>query len=357
MPQPTRTLAFAAALFVAAAFTAPPGWTTPENRSACANAGEDAQSLLTCIKGMNARLIEIEDEMEAEDADDSDDRMAVIEKELKAAKAENASLKADLAALAKKLEGPLTVKAPFTVNDGAGQPVFSVKKEGATALAVLGEPEGKRVTFAAGDAVATLGLLNGDNAVVMVASNDRTTLRAGSGRKGSVEMGVSGTLTGVSVRSGENEAANLGVPAGKTGGVRVFDGGGRQVGVLASNGSRGGAGALFVGNGARNAVQVFSDQEGMGIVEAYGEGVNAAAALMGKTRTMGVYNAAGASVANLGKSENSEGGYITARDPGGEGVFRAGHRSDIGGGEACVYREKRKQVVCLGLEAPGVLGK
>lgn len=70
-----------------------------------------------------------------------------------------------------------------------------------------------------------------------------------------------------------------------------------------------------------------------------------------KQRVAALENASGAAVATMSKSENSEGGNVTARNPAGGGVFGAGHRGDLGGGEACVYRAKRENIFCIGITA------
>ena len=76
--------------------------------------------------------------------------------------------------------------------------------------------------------------------------------------------------------------------------------------------------------------------------------------LSGGERLVAAYNKSGNAVVTIGKSENSEGGNVTARDPAGDGVFRAGHNTAVGGGDACVYRAKRQNVFCLGVGMPGV---
>nr|WP_315492020.1 hypothetical protein [uncultured Rhodoferax sp.] len=64
--------------------------------------------------------------------------------------------------------------------------------------------------------------------------------------------------------------------------------------------------------------------------------------------------ASGAAIATISKSDKSEGGNVTARNPSGDGVFSAGFRADVGGGEACVYRAKAQNTSCLGIGMPGM---
>ncbi len=112
---------------------------------------------------------------------------------------------------------------------------------------------------------------------------------------------------------------------------------------------------VFVGIGkSTNSAALGAESGGSGVIQAFTTDGKVGAGLVGKDRMIAAYNAAGSAVATMGKSEQSEGGNVTARTPDGDGVFRAGFRADIGGGEACVYREKRQNVFCLGIGMPGI---
>ena len=137
--------------------------------------------------------------------------------------------------------------------------------------------------------------------------------------------------------------------------LRLFDDSGKVVAGAGSNPAAGGAGLVFAGSGgATNAAVLAAESDGTGLVQAFSADGTVAAGLVGKDRMVAAYNSTGSAVATIGKSEQSEGGNVTARNPSGDGVFRAGFRTDLGGGEAGVYRVKTQMVSCLGLGVPGM---
>ena len=82
-----------------------------------------------------------------------------------------------------------------------------------------------------------------------------------------------------------------------------------------SNPAAGGAGLVFVGTGkGTNSAALGAEADGSGVVQAFTTDGKVGAGLVGKDRMIAAYNAAGSAVATMGKSEQSEGGNVTARN-------------------------------------------
>lgn len=263
-----------------------------------------------------------------------------------------------------------TVRAPFRVVDKDGFPLLLVDESSATFSAAgggrvdiqlkqgmppqifLGSQQ-SGVSLEGGE-TSRLTMLNGDTAAFELKANASSgVMLSAKTSEGEVRLGSGPELTGILLKTGDQPAAGLGTFDGRGIALRLFSGG-KTIAAMGENPKTAGTGLVYVGNGTRNAAALAVDGEGSGLVHAFAADGTVGAGLVGKERLVAAYNAGGAAVATLQKSEKSEGGSITARDPAGEGVFKSGFRADIGGGEACVIRNKRGgNVFCLGLAVPG----
>ena len=265
------------------------------------------------------------------------------------------------------------VRAPFRVLDAAGQALLTLDIRGNLAV---GKPGGSMMLFThQEDGKATLGVDSADGHVAALMATDGGHLVLSNSKSGarveasagetpaisvsdpsqSVEMGIGQALFGLKLSAGDKPAAVLGTMPGRGVALRLFDDSGKVVAGAGSNPAAGGAGLVFAGSGgATNAAVLAAESDGTGLVQAFSADGTVAAGLVGKDRMVAAYNSTGSAVATIGKSEQSEGGNVTARNPSGDGVFRAGFRTDLGGGEACVYRVKTQMVSCLGLGVPGM---
>ncbi len=285
---------------------------------------------------------------------------------------------AALEARVAKLEADRSaVRAPFQVLGASGQVLMRVDERGNLTLGASG---GSRLVFThqdQGHAALTVNSAAGKVAALMVDTGGRLMLENGSGgtrveasagdtptiglssRGQAVEMGVGQELFGLKLAKDGKPAAVIGTIPGRGVALRLYDDAGKVVAGAGSNPAAGGAGLVFVGTGkGTNSAALGAEADGSGVVQAFTTDGKVGASLVGKDRMIAAYNAAGSAVATMGKSEQSEGGNVTARNPDGDGILRAGFRADIGGGEACVYREKRQNVFCLGIGVPGMgIGK
>ena len=252
------------------------------------------------------------------------------------------------------------VTAPFRVVAPDGRGLATIDEAGARFFGA----QGGVAHFEMAGAAPSLHLLNGQNGVqIFGGASPKLALTEGGaeifaltseGGEGGFRLEATQAATGLLITKGGQPAAGLGSYEGRPIALRVFAGG-ATIGAMGENPKAPGTGVVYVGNGARNAAALAVDDDGSGLVHAFAPDGTVGAGLVGKERLVAAYNAGGAAVATLQKSEQSEGGAITARDPGGDGVFRSGYRTDIGGGEACVIRNKRGgNIFCLGLGVPGV---
>jgi hypothetical protein len=264
-----------------------------------------------------------------------------------------------------------TITAPFKVLDSSGFPMVLIDENGATFSIVGGGStnialkQGSHPQIYLGDQASGVSIEAGETNRISIVSGDSAVFElkqdAGQGvmmtattTEGSVELGSGPGLVGIMVKKGDQPAAGLGTFDGRGIALRVFAASGMVVGAMGENPGAPGTGIAYVGNGTQNAAALAVAQDGSGIVHAFATDGTVGSGLIGGDRMVAAYNAAGNAVVTIGKSENSEGGNVTARDPAGDGIFRAGYNSAVTGGDACVYRAKRQNVFCLGIGAPGM---
>lgn len=257
------------------------------------------------------------------------------------------ALQARIAALEKGV-----LKAPLTVLDANGRPILQLSADG---YLLLGSDGGNQIGLVAQPgSPARIGVQSGTSVAQMSAGNGKAAVEVFNGESNNVTLAASAGELGVVVERNGQPAAGLGSMPGKGVALRLFDKSGKQVAAAGENPATPGSGIVTVGNGSRNAAALAANGDGSGVVHAYASDGTVGSGLIGVDRMVAAYNASGAAVVTIGRSENSEGGNVTSRDPTGEGVFRAGFNSAVGGGDACVYRAKKQQVYCLGLGVPGV---
>ncbi len=313
---------------------------------------------------------------------------------------QNAAVTEAMAALDRRLqtlEGKAgTVTAPFKVVDGGGRVLLQVAQDGvvtvgsgAATVTIASPPSGMaEMTLKAGGAAlvlaaapdasavvqlnsggraaalleargdeeaATLNLAGGDaRADLSAASASAGALALANGTDGKVALSTKTDALGLQVSVGGKPKATLGALDGKGVALRVFGDGGNALVAGGENPAVPGTGILYVGNGSKNLAALSGDDKGGGLASAFAPDGTVGAGLVGAERAVAAYNASGAAVATISKSDKSEGGNVTARNPAGEGVFTAGFASGYGGGEACVWRAKRSNTFCLGLGLPGM---
>lgn len=264
-----------------------------------------------------------------------------------------------------------TITAPFKVLDSSGFPMVLIDENGAT-FSIFGGgstnialKQGSHPQIYLGDQASGVSIEAGETNRISIVSGDTAVFElkqdAGQGvmmtattTEGSVELGSGPGLVGLMVKKGDQPAAGLGTFDGRGIALRVFAASGMVVGAMGENPGAPGTGIAYVGNGTQNAAALAVAQDGSGVVHAFATDGTVGSGLIGGDRMVAAYNAAGNAVVTIGKSENSEGGNVTARDPAGDGIFRAGYNSAVTGGDACVYRAKRQNVFCLGIGAPGM---
>lgn len=242
--------------------------------------------------------------------------------------------------------------ATFSIPGGGGRTDIALKS-GAQPQIYLGNQQGG-VSIEAGSANRLL-LQSGETALFELRQDAGAgTSMTGKSTEGSFELGSGPSLVGLMVKKGDQPAAGLGTFEGRGVALRVFAASGQTVGAMGENPGTPGTGIVYVGNGSQNAAALSANTDGSGVVHAFAADGTVGAGLVGLDRMVAAYNAAGFAVVTIGKSENSEGGNVTSRDPSGEGVFRAGDNGAVTGGDACVYRAKKQNVFCLGIGAPGM---
>ncbi len=257
------------------------------------------------------------------------------------------ALEARLAALEKG-----AFKAPFTVLGNGGKPVLRLSADG---FLLLGFDGGNQIGLLAQPAgPARIGVQSGSYTAQMVAGESKAVVEVLNGEAIAAGLTASASTVGLLVEKDGIPAARLGSLPGKGVALRLYDKGGKQVAAAGENPSTPGTGLVAVGNGSQNGAALAANNDGSGVAHAFAADGTVGSGLIGKDRMVAAYNASGNAVVTIGKSENSEGGNVTSRDPAGEGVFRAGFNSAVGGGDACVFRAKKQQTYCLGLGVPGV---
>jgi hypothetical protein len=265
-----------------------------------------------------------------------------------------------------------TITAPLKVVDASGFPLVLIDESAAT-FSIFGGgstsinlKQGAHPQIYLGDQAGGISIEGGETNRLSMAGGDGPTpfeIRQDAGQgvlmtattsAGAVEFGSGPELVGLMVKQGDQPAAGLGSFEGRGIALRVFAASGIVVGAMGENPAQPGTGIAYVGNGTQNGAALAVAADGSGVVHAFAADGTVGSGLIGGDRMVAAYNAAGSAVVTIGKSENSEGGNVTARDPAGDGIFRAGYNSAVTGGDACVYRAKRENVFCLGIGAPGM---
>lgn len=206
-----------------------------------------------------------------------------------------------------------------------------------------------------GGATPRIALLQGGNAVFEASYKAGQGVRVtGQSDTGAFELAADSDLTGLLVKQGDAPVVGLGTYEGRTAALRVFAASGSTIAAMGENPAVPGTGIVYAGGSAGTAASLSADSDGSGRADIFAADGSAGASMIGKDRMVAAYNAAGNAVVTIGKSENSEGGNVTSRNPDGEGVFRAGFNGELGGGDACVYRAKRQNTFCLGIGLPGM---
>jgi len=252
-----------------------------------------------------------------------------------------------------KLEADRGVlKAPLTITGAGGKPVLRLSADGVLLLGVDGGNQIGLLTQAG--APARIAVQGGSNVAQMLAGEGKAVIEALNGEAIAAGLTASATEVGLLVEKDGIAAARLGSVPGKGVALRLFDRAGKQVAAAGENPATPGTGLMAVGNGSQNGAALGANSDGSGVVHAFAADGTVGSGLIGVDRMVAAFNASGNAVVTIGKSENSEGGNVTSRDPAGDGVFRAGYNSAVGGGDACVFRAKKQQTYCLGLGVPGV---
>lgn len=245
-----------------------------------------------------------------------------------------------------------TLKAPLTVTGAGGKTILKLSADG---FLLLGSEGGNQVALIAQPgAPARMGVQSGAYAVQLSAGDGKALVDVLNTEARTTSLVASEAQLGLVVERGGKAAAGLGSVPGKGVALRLYDQAGRQVAAAGENPATPGTGLVAVGNGSRNGAALAANSDSSGVVHAFAADGSVGSGLIGVDRMVAAYNKSGAAVVTIGKSENSEGGNVTSRDPSGDGVFRAGFNSAVGGGDACVFRAKKQQTYCLGLGVPGV---
>lgn len=242
-----------------------------------------------------------------------------------------------------------TFRAPLTITGAGGRPLLRVSPNGAF-LFGGGQSQIVLAVPASGDPL--LAVKGNGSIVDLRAGNDGGLVRAVSS-VGTTRVESGAQTVGVNVAAGGKPGASLGMQGGRAIALRIMDAGGKTIVAAGPNPKAAGTGLVYVGDGSRNAAALAVDTGGGGLVHAFAADGTVGSGLSGRERLVAAYNRSGEAVVSIGKSENSEGGNVTARSPAGEGVFRAGYATG-GGGGACVINAKRGTNVCLGIGVPGV---
>lgn len=242
--------------------------------------------------------------------------------------------------------------APFTITGTGGRPLLRVSPNGAF---LFGGGQAQIVLAVPANGDPLMAIKGAGSTVDVRAGNDGGVVRAVSS-VGTARLESGAQTVGVNVATGGKPGASLGMQSGGAIALRIMDAGGKTIVGAGPNPKAAGTGLVYVGDGSRNAAALAVDSGGGGLVHAFAADGSVGSGLSGRERLVAAYNRSGAAVVSMGKSENSEGGNVTARSPSGEGVFRAGYATG-GGGGACVINAKRGTNVCLGVGVPGVGGR
>jgi hypothetical protein len=255
-----------------------------------------------------------------------------------------------------------TIQAPFKVVDKNGRVILSVTTDhqGADYL-VMGEQgkpsillqrNGEYARLSARISADNRAYLNADTATGASAAAEHNHFASGVGTS---VLGGSGLFIREVQGQAALPAAEIAAIPGKKVALRLYNEQGKVVVSAGMNPAAAGAGTIRAANPkGENVAFMGTSSEGEHGVVGVAKGGKDVAAMMAEPRVVAVYNDTGAPIVSIGKSDKSEGGNLTTRDPAGEGVFSAGYNSAVGGGDACVYRAKKQNIFCLGIGVPGM---
>lgn len=269
-----------------------------------------------------------------------------------------------------KQGNPSQVKAPFEVVDQEGKPLLKVtNNNGSTLLLLSSQNTQNTVVIATGNIDSRIVLQSDANHAILKANTDgsslsisnadvATVLGSGDDGRDGLVIKIPGVLPENPDSAGGGQmSAEISTQTGKKLALRISDDKGNTVVSAGSNSAAAGSGTVRVANiKGENVAFMGTTSEGENGAMGVAKGGKDVVAIMSEPRLVAVYNDMGAPIVSMGKSDKSDGGNLTTRDPTGDGVFSAGYNSAVGGGDACVYREKRKNTFCLGIGLPGMMG-
>ncbi|WP_040839485.1 hypothetical protein [Thiothrix nivea] len=257
-----------------------------------------------------------------------------------------------------------TIKAPFKVVDNNGRVILSVTtdNQGSDYL-VMGEQgkpsillqrNGEYARLSARISADNRAYLNADTATGASAAAEHNHFASGVGTSA---LGGSGLFIRQVQGQAALPAAEIAALPGKKVALRLYNEQGKAVVSAGMNPAAGGAGTVRTANTkGENVAFMGTTSEGENGAVGVAKNGKDVVAMLAEPRLVAVYNDTGAPIVSMGKSDKSDGGNLTTRDPAGEGVFSAGYNSAVGGGDACVYRAKRQNTFCLGIGLPGMMG-
>lgn len=315
----------------------------------------DVQFLKTKVKDLQAAIDEA-NRQAAQQNTAVTEKFAQLEARLDAIDKERSTYKAPFKVIGDGGKVVLQVEpngyATFQGTEGGGK--ASLIFTGSSASLAVAAPGGGTVLLDSGDARGFIGIQSSEQTQLKLETTAASSGLHLQSAAGEVDVAAGDAAFGLALAKGGKPAAGLGAAAGKAVALRIFDASGQAIVAGGENPGAAGTGILYVGDGRHNMAAMAVDGARGGIVHAFAPDGTVGAGLVGGDRAAVAYNAAGAPVATISKSDRSEGGNVTARNPGGEGVFSAGFASGYGGGEACVWRAKRSNTFCLGLGLPGM---
>ncbi len=257
-----------------------------------------------------------------------------------------------------------TVQAPFKVVDKNGRVILSVTTDNqGTDYLVMGEQGKPSILLQRNAEYARLSArisadnrayLNADTATGSSAAAEHNHFASGVGTSA---LGGSGLFIREVQGQAALPAAEIAALPGKKVALRLYNEQGKAVVSAGMNPAAGGAGTVRTANTkGENVAFMGTTLEGEHGAVGVAKNGKDVIAMMAEPRLVAVYNDTGAPIVSMGKSDKSDGGNLTTRDPAGDGVFSAGYNSAVGGGDACVYRAKRQNTFCLGIGLPGMMG-
>ena len=257
-----------------------------------------------------------------------------------------------------------TVQAPFKVVDKNGRVILSVTTDNqGTDYLVMGEQGKPSILLQRNAEYARLtARISADNRAYLNA--DTTTGASAAAEHNHFASGVGTSALGGSglfIREVQGQAAlpaaEIAALPGKKVALRLYNEQGKAVVSAGMNPAAGGAGTIRAANTkGENIAFMGTTPEGENGAVGVAKNGKDVIAMLAEPRLVAVYNDTGAPIVSMGKSDKSDGGNLTTRDPAGEGVFSAVYNISVGGGDDCVYRAKRQNNYCLGIGLPGMMG-